>query len=686
MKKIFFILVLVINFNFFFEQVIYAQTPEQFVSEAMMLHQSGKTFEAIAMLNQAISYDSTFKQAYLALGQIYLEIEEYEDAEYLFETASRFFSYDEQIFMGLGLATLNQLKFVVAIGYFKKSLEINPDNLTIQNLLSSAFLNYGVTLYQSKKTHIAQKQFKESIFYDSTQYRAYQNLAVCQYQNGQAAVAVKTVKTGLRHSPEQKDLLNMQVELAFEQKKFKESLRAAEELYEKQGPAVEEGLRLAYLYQFNNEAEKAFHLYQKLNQQFPCTDEIFNAYAEGYVNIYQFEKAVGVYRKILAQCPNKKGIRLKIADIYILDEEYKKSRNVMQEALKEKGNQIEFFQKIAESYIKEENIDSAVITYQQAIGYHPDNWGLYQDLGEICIDHNDSLAIVTFKAMNRLKPNHSYPFIQLGEVYEKIDSLSQAKTYFQKAIDIHTEEPSAYFYTGKWCFEDSLGDSCHLMLWEAVTKALKKAQSLEKKMVNQLQSSQTSFQIQHLESMNLSAQKIEKYYNLLRNCLDLLIQAEEPIVFIQRMEKKIIEHKQHAILLEYLGKCYENQGDYSNSLLVYQRAVKQDSQSKNSHLGMARIFEKQNKLELARIAYTRARIVDNRNRMIYESLIRISAQQGKLNELARKWYLEVKTESVNEILIEYLDLVFSQMEQTYIPSDIKPIYLDFRKGQSNGIY
>ncbi|NOX65474.1 MAG: tetratricopeptide repeat protein [Chlorobi bacterium] len=642
-------LFLIVSCIFLYSNTVLSQ--QQLLTNAVAEYQLGNKEKAIELLRQTITTYPDFVDAKLALGQIYLETNQFEEAKKTLKSALAISKGQTEIHYTLGVAYFNLQDFDNAINEFKEVIKSDPSHQQVPELLSLSYLNQGVTLYQNNSIQSAVKKFRQAIKYDSQNIQAYKNLAILLYELERKEEAQNIIRKALKIEPSEKVLLKILIQIYADNNELDKALDPAEKYYKYYPQDVDGALQLAYLYRFNDQADKAFKIYSKALQQFPDDQRIYDDYAELYKLRNQTDDAVNIYKKAFKYIPNRSLLYEKIAEIYIYAKRYNEARTAYRNALKTTDNSSYIYQKIANTYIAENNRSKTVEVLKEGLEKSPDNWELFRELGKVLEDSSASLAIDNYSSMSKLRPDDPYSYIRLGSIYHKIDSSEQTLENCQKAIQLGTDEPLPYHILAEIQMEEQDTISAQENEVIAITKSLKIISNLRSGYLKALQNSGGKLDYSKIDEMKTDSETMDFTQNLLNQGLENLMMLSKPIYLEENLIQWRKDYPKEPLLLEYLGKNHERAGEIDQALITYKELIKLDPQVKEGHLGMARIMVKRGRLNDAILAYKRALTIDNKDQTIYENLIYLSRATETLDNLIGSLSLLEKRDPENTVLL-----------------------------------
>ena len=110
------------------------------IDAAKAAQESGDYEVALDILQDVIAENPTITEAFLSVGDIYLETEDYEKAEPAYRRAARLEPRNFRAQYGLGLALQMLNRYAEAVQVYHKALTINPDDFRANLEIATAYL------------------------------------------------------------------------------------------------------------------------------------------------------------------------------------------------------------------------------------------------------------------------------------------------------------------------------------------------------------------------------------------------------------------------------------------------------------------------------------------------------------------------------------------------------------------
>ncbi|MBK7668612.1 MAG: tetratricopeptide repeat protein [Sphingobacteriaceae bacterium] len=210
----------------------FSQTAKKYFSAAEKFEQANNIKEAIVNYSKAIEMDPALEKAYTNRALLYekenMKAEAVEDYKKLIGFSPK----EKELYYNAGRLSFNLNKFADADGFFRKALERDKDyveviDLEIKTLYATRDYSFGLTVSQYaldiKKTAVnyyhhavmfdslknyveAEKEYKNSKYFDSKYIPAYVGLALVQVKLNKVNDALTTCETALTKDANSNDV------------------------------------------------------------------------------------------------------------------------------------------------------------------------------------------------------------------------------------------------------------------------------------------------------------------------------------------------------------------------------------------------------------------------------------------------------------------------------------------------
>jgi len=205
----------------------FSQSAKKYFSAAEKFEQANNPKDAIENYSKAIQMDPAYEKAYTARALLYekqnMKAEAVEDYKKLIGFSPK----EKELYYNAGRLSFNQNKFADADGFFRKALERDKSyeeviDLEIKTLYAVQDYSFGLTvtqyaldikktaasyyqhavMYDSLKNYVeAEKEYKNSKYFDSKYIPAYVGLAIVQVKLNKANEGLTTCETALTKDP-----------------------------------------------------------------------------------------------------------------------------------------------------------------------------------------------------------------------------------------------------------------------------------------------------------------------------------------------------------------------------------------------------------------------------------------------------------------------------------------------------
>jgi tetratricopeptide (TPR) repeat protein len=265
--------------------------------------------------------------------------------------------------------------------------------------------------------------------------------------------------------------------------------------------------RLAEIYFFTKEYDKALPLYQKLQKEKPESVQVLNRIVSIFMLKKEQEKAMDVVDSFLAKYPNNTKAKIVKAKVYISQGYLDLAENVLLPVAK-KGEDVAVLTMIAELYKAKKETAKAIQFYRDALKVVPDNIGIMMKIADFYLSSGEYSEAVKYyemileqkhdfmPAMNNL----AYLYGESGEnldralelalnVYRKLpenpdvaDTLgwlyvikkeyAEAEPYLRKAYTKKPDSPAIVYHMGVLYYHLKKLQDAEKLLNDAVAKGI----------------------------------------------------------------------------------------------------------------------------------------------------------------------------------------------------------------------
>jgi superkiller protein 3 len=168
--------------------------PTTYFAAGVLLENQGNFTGAIEKFNNAIDMNPSYQSAYNHLGEIHLKLQQFDQAEAVYQKALKHSPNDPAQLNNLAFVHLTQHRYADAEKELTKALKLAPN-------FQRAHVNLGVALAKQGKYPESLNHFRAAC----PEAQANYNLAIILHAEGKVDLAKKYYLTALKFSPEFKE-------------------------------------------------------------------------------------------------------------------------------------------------------------------------------------------------------------------------------------------------------------------------------------------------------------------------------------------------------------------------------------------------------------------------------------------------------------------------------------------------
>ncbi len=197
--------------------------PEQYYQKAIQLLEKDKNEEALDNLNKAIGLNPSYYDAIFARGFFYQETNQIENAVKDYELLNHLYPSKIDPLIGLGQILLEDEQYEKAEDKFLDALQIDSTDVDVLNNLGSFY--YITDFYDDALFFLNQATKLKTNNEIALFYRAKTFMAISNFD-----AAKSDIDNLLKINPKDEETKKLQMEFYFQQKKYDETIKMAEEL------------------------------------------------------------------------------------------------------------------------------------------------------------------------------------------------------------------------------------------------------------------------------------------------------------------------------------------------------------------------------------------------------------------------------------------------------------------------
>ena len=247
----------------------------------------------------------------------------------------------------------------------------------------------------------------------------------------------------------------------------------------------------------------------------------------------------------------------------------------------------------------------------------------------------------------------------IGLVYFDLGQFEKARPVLEQFA---TDYPTKLSFRGRFYRAQLMQPSQPQKAFDLYVAALVQLsfdiQNQQESFLQGLQSTRNGFQYNQFEIVEFQANKL--FFENLNQTLPTLLSPQE---VVQIWDTLLVLFPNSGGLQAMVGTYYFDLMQWSKAQPLYQKAIENNPKLVQAHLNMGKIWEAEGNWSAAQLSYERARGLNPEEVAIYEGLIRTSERAGKLEVLAQKWHIELRTKPSNQLLRSYLKGVYHKLNQ-----------------------
>lgn len=381
-----------------------------------------------------------------------------------------------------------------AIAAYRKSLDLEPDNLDVERALAKDLL-------KDNQLSAAQDAFKDIAAGDPSDPEAYLRLSEIERRQGNYEEALGTLKKA-------KQLVPSSLEISFNEGLLDDALGRyddAAQIFEKLVAGSEHTSgqysdqeknnrslfldRLAIIYREQNKSDQAIAMYKKMAQLGGDYEQhAYESEVDTYRDAHDYEKATEVAHDAAAKHPKNRSLQLMLAEqltdsghpdegialaksqlnntpsdldtyralttMYTRMRRWKDAEEALANVNKlSSSKDDELYARFLEGtlYDRQKMYDRAEAAFRKALVIDPNNSMTLNYLGYMLADHNQKLdeALAMIQKAVQLDPQNYAYLDSLGWAYFKLGNYALAELDLRKAVERNSTDPTVHDHLGE---------------------------------------------------------------------------------------------------------------------------------------------------------------------------------------------------------------------------------------------
>lgn len=395
-------------------------------------YRQGEVDKAIQAFEDALKRAPHHKLAKQNLHRLFLtkafdvlKANAFEEATTYFEKAISLDPLNATAYRLMGDRCTKASRFAAAIQYYRKGLEIAPeDEKTTKNLLR-CYNNYGVALRNSGEWDAAIRAYRNALELDPTYQLGKNNLrdalwqkANAQREAGRSAEAIATYLELQTLQPDDMNISGLLGVLYLRTRNYPAAVAAFQRIYTAMPTDKQAQHNLLAAYQQYAQALRNQKNYtaavtqlQKAVSLFPTDINLRLSLSQAYQHIGKYEAARNELQQILAHAPNNQNAKTELLNLQIRRgsalmrrKKYAAAAAVF-EAIPASQKTVDIYNMLGYLYLIQAEHMKALAIFETVLGKQPKNAVAYQNL----ISLESRLAATVDKAKTAAQPDTSAP-------------------------------------------------------------------------------------------------------------------------------------------------------------------------------------------------------------------------------------------------------------------------------------
>lgn len=371
-------------------------------------YRQGDVDQAIQAFEKAIERSPHHKAAKQNLHQLLrqkafdaLKRNAFDEAEAYFEKAVHLDPLNAVSYRLMGDGCTHISRFSEAIVYYRKGLEIAPDDKVARENLAHCYNNYGVTLRNAGKWDAAIRVYRSALALQPTYQLARTNLSDAFWQkantyrrSGRSTDAIAVYLELQKLHPDDTSIASLLGESYLKVQNYQAAISAFHQVYTETLPTDKQAQHnLIAAYQQYAQALRTRRDYRTAMAQlqqavdlFPSDINLRLSLAQAYQHVGRYEQAQSELERILADAPDNANAKKELVNLQIRRgntlmnrKKYAEAVAVF-EAIPASEKTVDMYNMIGYLYLVQSDHLKALATFETVLTQHPRNSVAYQNL------------------------------------------------------------------------------------------------------------------------------------------------------------------------------------------------------------------------------------------------------------------------------------------------------------------
>ena len=407
-----------------------------------LYYRQGNVNEAIQAFENALKRAPHHKAAKRNLHQLLrekafnaLKMNAFDEATGYFEKAVHLDPLNATTYRLMGDGYAHVSEFSKAIPYYRKALEIAPEDKTAEQNLVHSYNNYGVTLRNNGEWDAAIRAYRNALALQPTYQLARTNLsdvlwqkANARRQSGRSTDAIATYLELQKLHPGDTDIASLLGALYLKVRDYPGAVSAFHKVYTETLPTDKQARHnlIAAYQQYakslrnRRDYNGAVVQLQKAVDLFPTDINLRLNLSQGYQHIGKYEQAQSELEQILADAPDNANAKTELVNLQIRRGNALMNRKkygaavAIFEAIPASEKTIDMRNMIGYLYLVQSEHLKALATFEAVLAKHPKNTVAYQNL--LSLESQLEAAVDKAKTATRTNTDAAVPTPDTGTV------------------------------------------------------------------------------------------------------------------------------------------------------------------------------------------------------------------------------------------------------------------------------
>lgn len=389
----------------------------------------GNVIKAEALLKKVIELRENYADAYRSLAIIYFKQNRINELFAMKETLEKLNIADAQIYDVFAASMILNAQFGFAIGFLKKSIEIEPEN-------PKYYIRLGIAYFSAGDINSSIEQYKKALKLDKNSSEAYYNMGLAYFALEEFDLAHKNLKKSYKLD-QRSEFLSTYALVSLKGGFFKDAINAYEKLSESNPDKENYKYNLSCAYEGNNELDKAIAIMEKLHLSNPNSIQLKLQLASLYSKKGIIEGAKMLYFDVINDGFADENIMYEYSLLCAKTGETDRAEEFLKKIIEINPNHAMAYKDLGIIYLSRRFFDRALENFKKAYKIAPENIFIIFEFGNYYHLMSDfENAKKMYNKLLKMDDIPVYMLVCIASNYISINMISKAKNILLKAIEI----------------------------------------------------------------------------------------------------------------------------------------------------------------------------------------------------------------------------------------------------------